>query len=109
MQIQKKNQNKQFLETQLISYCPLCHHSFSPHEAAVIGQGSDTHLLYIHCRHCASALVVLMLVNELGISSVGVVTDCTEADIIRCKDGQLVTTDDCLAVHAWLQAGCTVV
>lgn len=105
MQIKKTNQNKQPIDAQLVSYCPLCHHSFSPRQAAVIGQGGQIHLLYVNCQHCASALIVLLLVSEFGISSVGVVTDCTEGDIVRCKDTEPVSADDCLLLFELLKSG----
>ena len=109
MQIKKKNQNDPSLHTQLVSYCPLCHDSFSPRQAAVIGQVGSTHLLHVTCNRCTSSLVVLLLVSELGVSSVGVVTDLAETDVERFAAGLPVTMDDCLDLHALLHSGDQVV
>ena len=101
MQIQKKNQNEPLIRTQLVSYCPSCHASFTPRQAAVIDQTGSVHLLHMRCNHCLSSLVVLLLATEMGVSSVGVITDLTESDVERFSAAQPVSTDDCLAVHAY--------
>ncbi len=103
-----KNQNKkQFIENQeqLISYCPLCKRSFSPREAAVINSAGPAQLLHITCNFCASALVVLLFSEERGISSVGLLTDCTEADVSRMADTKPISADEVLGVHACLGNG----
>jgi hypothetical protein len=105
MQIKKKNHNESSADVQLVSYCPLCRHSFSPREAAVLGQGDTSHLLYVHCNFCSSSLVVLLLVNKLGISSVGVITDLTEEDVWQVKDAEPINADDCLEVYRALEDG----
>jgi formate dehydrogenase maturation protein FdhE len=99
MQIKKKNQNEAISDSQLVSYCPLCRVSFTPKEFVVIGESGQTHLLYVRCSHCTSSLVVLLLVHELCISSVGVVTDLTEDDVACFQNTDPLTADDCLGIH----------
>ncbi len=105
MQTKRKKQNEAIAESQLVSYCPMCRASFSPKEFMVIGQSGQTHLLYVRCSHCTSSLVVLLLVHELGISSVGVITDLTEDDVVSFKNTEPLTVDDCLEVHREVSCG----
>jgi len=100
MQTKRKNQNESspYLAS-LVSYCPLCNSSFSPSRAAVISEGNDSQLLHVTCKQCASSIVLLLLVGEVGVSSVGLITDLTEHDVTRFKNGATVSSDDLLDLH----------
>lgn len=87
----------------LISYCPLCHMHYSIRDAKVLEESEDTHLMHVVCRRCSSSIIVLMLSGELGVSSVGMVTDLTSEDVLKFKDTQTVEADDVLKLHVALQ------
>jgi len=101
-----KNSNSDHLFEGLkfVSYCPLCHSHFSPSEARLVDGNDDTRLLHVVCRVCSSSIVFLLLVGEVGISSVGLVTDLTSKDVLRFKDMHEITADDVLDVHNLLQS-----
>ena len=40
-----------------------------------------------------------MIANQMGISSVGLVTDLTYEDVVRFKDCKEITADDILEVY----------
>ena len=103
-----KNQNKKHFiqdQAQLISYCPLCKRSFSPREAALINSAGPAQLLHITCNFCATALIVLLFSEERGVSSVGLLTDCTEADVSRMTHTEPISADEVLGVHECLVGG----
>jgi len=85
-----------------VSYCPLCHAYFSPSEARILDGKGDTRLLHVVCRSCSSSIVFLLLIGEVGISSVGLITDLTGEDVLKFKDFEEVTADDVLDVHTML-------
>ncbi len=87
----------------LISYCPLCHTQYRIHEATVLEEHEDTHLMHVVCRRCSSSILILMLTGELGVSSVGLVTDLTGDDVIQLKSQERLTADDVLEIHVLLQ------
>ena len=100
MQTKRKNKNKPLPQmASLVSYCPLCNASFSPRQAAVIGEGGDTQLLHISCNHCTSSIVLLLLIGEVGVSSVGLVTDLTGGEVLRFKNSEAVSSDDLIDLH----------
>jgi hypothetical protein len=86
----------------LASYCPLCETRYNPMHAQVIGEEGETHLLYIRCRKCASSILALVLVNEIGVSSVGLVTDLTLEDVVHFRHARRLSIDDVLRTHEWL-------
>ncbi len=87
----------------LISYCPLCESSYNPREAKVLGEKEDSHLLHIQCGNCANAIIALVLISSVGVSSVGLVTDLGYEEVNRFKANAPVTTDDVIETHHLLQ------
>ena len=83
----------------LISYCPLCHTNFNPFKIKVLEEKGDSHLLHTECPCCHSSVVILVLASELGISSVGLVTDLTGDEVIKFKNFDAITSDDVIEIH----------
>ena len=88
---------------QLISYCPLCAMSYNPQEARILGEKEDSHLLHIQCGNCSNAIIALVLISSVGVSSVGLVTDLSFDDVLRFKNARPISTDDVIEVHDALQ------
>lgn len=87
----------------LISYCPLCESSYNPQEAKILGEKDDSHLLHIQCGNCSNAIIALVLISSVGVSSVGLVTDLRHDEVNRFKEAPAVSTDDVIEVHDALQ------
>ena len=87
----------------LISYCPLCEASYNPESAQVLGEKEDSHLLHIRCGNCSNAIIALVLISSVGVSSVGLVTDLDFHEVNRFKGGPSVSTDDVIDMHHALQ------
>ena len=83
----------------LVAYCPLCNKKFNPLEAQIVDEREEAYLVYLRCRQCYSSIVALMMSNPLGVTSVGLVTDLNNADLVKLKDGESVSDDDVLAMH----------
>ncbi len=101
MQTKRKNQDELFTSvSQLVSYCPLCDVSFYPEAVVVISEDRKIQLLHATCNHCYSSVVILLLNNERGVTSVGLVTDLTGEDVARFKDSECVSCNDVIELHA---------
>lgn len=87
----------------LISYCPLCESSYNPREARVLGEKDDSHLLHIQCGNCSNAIIALVLISSVGVSSVGLVTDLAFDEVNRYKEAAAVSTDDVIEAHHLLK------
>jgi len=86
----------------LITHCPICNLRYDPLEARVLEEGKNAHLLHIRCRHCQSAILAVIVTNNLGVSSVGLVTDLKGEDVLRFKKAKPISCDDVIEVHQFL-------
>ncbi|OGL74551.1 hypothetical protein A3C96_01310 [Candidatus Uhrbacteria bacterium RIFCSPHIGHO2_02_FULL_60_10] len=86
----------------LISYCPLCETSYAPEAAHVLGEKEDSHLLHIKCGRCSNAILALVFISQVGVSSVGLITDLDHHEVDRFKALPPVSTDDVIDTHSLL-------
>ncbi len=87
----------------LVSYCPVCETRYNPMHARVLGKDGETHLLHVQCKKCRNSILALVLVNQVGASSVGLLTDLTYEDVVRFKLNNQVSIDDVIDVHEFLE------
>ena len=88
----------------LVSFCPVCETRYNPMEARVLGSQGETHLLHVQCRKCLNSILALVLVNQVGASSVGLLTDLSYEDVLRFKANQKVVIDDVIEIHTLLRS-----
>lgn len=88
----------------LVSFCPVCETRYNPMEAKLLGEQGETHLLHVQCRKCQHSILVIVLVNQVGASSVGLLTDLSYDDVVRVKSGSWVSVDDVIEVHRLFQS-----
>ncbi|MBI4435531.1 hypothetical protein HY630_02575 [Candidatus Uhrbacteria bacterium] len=88
----------------LVSFCPVCETRYNPMEARVLGEQGETHLLHVQCRKCQNSILALVLVNQVGASSIGLLTDLSYEDVVRAKTSRCVSVDDVIGVHQMLEA-----
>ncbi len=87
-------------ENQVFSnYCPVCNLHYKPLEAKVLEEGINSHLLYIKCQNCQSAVLTLVLNSNLGLTSIGLITDLKSDEVFKFKDQKNITYDDILEFH----------
>ncbi|MFA5047606.1 MAG: hypothetical protein WC516_01045 [Patescibacteria group bacterium] len=89
----------------IISNCPVCHVPYNPMEARVLEENSSAHLIYIRCKNCQSAILALILTNNFGISSLGLITDLESQEVTRFIDGARVSSDDILSFYNLIKNG----
>jgi len=88
----------------IISFCPVCNAKYNPIEAKVLEEKDEAHLVHIKCRRCQSNVVALILTSNLGISSMGIVTDLDSEDVIKFKSSKAVSADDVIDIYKILQS-----
>ena len=84
-----------------IAQCPICQAKYEPFQAKVLEEGDGAHLVHVECTKCHGAVVAVIMSNQLGLSSVGMITDLTSQDVLRLKGGKPVSEDtvlDCFAL-----------
>jgi len=66
----------------------------------MLGEDRGTRLLHVQCRKCQNSVLALVLVNNVGASSVGLLTDLSYEDVLRFRTNKQVTVNDVIEVHA---------
>lgn len=89
----------------IISSCPVCNGRYAPGVLRVLEEKNDAHLVYLKCRRCQASVLAVVLANQLGVSSVGLVTDLDSSDILRVRRFSTINANDVLDVHAALTTG----
>ncbi|MFA5029462.1 MAG: hypothetical protein WC518_01775 [Patescibacteria group bacterium] len=87
----------------IVANCPVCHYHYNPGEAKVLEENEGAHLIYLKCRRCYSAILVLIMANNFGISSVGLITDLDSHEVMKFKAAKETNSDDVLSVHQLLE------
>ncbi|MBN1778905.1 MAG: hypothetical protein JW816_01670 [Candidatus Buchananbacteria bacterium] len=81
------------------SYCPVCNSKYNPVEAKILEERNDSHLIHIKCRNCSASIVALVIVGNMGVSSIGMVTDLQSDEVLKFKSSRPVTADEVLDFH----------
>ncbi len=87
----------------LVSYCPLCDSHYNLLEARILEEHESASLIYIRCRKCQSSILALILNNQLGVSSVGLITDLNADEVMYYRSSDDITEDDTLDAYQLLQ------
>ena len=87
---------------QIISRCPVCNNKHRPIEAKILEEKEDARLIYIKCRFCQASVLAVILAGNVGIISLGIVTDLDSDEVLKFKARSGVTSDDVLEVHQFL-------
>lgn len=74
-------------------------------ETKMLGEDGDTRLVYVQCGKCRHALLALVLVNQVGASSVGLLTDLSYEDVLRLRENPKVSVNDVIDLHRILEDG----
>ncbi len=94
-----------FEQLRVISSCPVCNRRYQHGVLQVLEEKDDAHLVYLKCQRCRSSVLAVVLANQMGVSSVGLVTDLDSADVLRLRRRSNVSTNDVLDVHQALTQG----
>ena len=78
----------------LVNKCPVCSEQYQPFQASIVEEKDEAQLVHIQCRKCASAIVALIVNGQMGLTSVGVITDLSSDDVERFKDAHSLNEQD---------------
>ena len=89
----------------LVSYCPVCDMRSKSMNARTLAAQGETKLMHIQCHKCANAFLAFVLVNQVGASSVGILTDLGYEDVVRFRSTKDVSVNDVIAAHEYFEKG----
>lgn len=87
----------------LVSYCPLCEHKYDVTSAKIIDEREDAQLLHITCNTCSASVLAVILMNHVGVTSVGLVSDLNTHEVLKFKDLKPIADDELLDLHTFLE------
>ncbi|MBI2475484.1 hypothetical protein HYV69_03615 [Candidatus Uhrbacteria bacterium] len=89
----------------LISFCPVCETRYKPSETKTLNEDDQTRLLHVQCSKCKHSVLALVLINKVGASSIGLLTDLVFDDVLKFRANRRVTVNDVIEIHTSLEAG----
>jgi transcription elongation factor Elf1 len=87
----------------LVSSCPLCGAKYTQECASIIEENKSAFLIHVQCQKCQSSVVSTMTRGQVGVSSVGLITDLTSDDVAKFHREQPLDSEDVLDLHDFLQ------
>lgn len=95
-------QNSLFQQIKLMKACPLCKSDYKEEALEIVEEGKGTHLVHLTCTHCQNAMLALIVISKLGMSSVGMLTDLNALDARRLNKKGAITEEQILHFHEYL-------
>ena len=91
------NDNQHF-----VSRCPFCSAEYDLDGSKVIAEEEESTMVYVTCTDCESSIIAIVAMSGLGIVSLGLVTDMTEADTKRLLREGAVSSNELLSMYEML-------
>ncbi len=82
--------------------CPVCGAGRDVLSYVPIGHDGDKTVVHITCAKCAGAAMVLVSHSDMGVMTVGVLTDTTAHEARKFLNEKIVSDNDVIAVHQYL-------
>ena len=87
----------------IITNCPMCGSKYDAEKnIKTIDRKDGMITFYLSCSQCKSSVIVAVMTEAFGITSVSIMTDIVENDI-RKIDGGFIKYDDVLEMHKFLE------
>lgn len=92
-------QNSLFDQLKLMKTCPLCTKEYTKDSVKIVEESIGTQLMHLTCGHCKNAMLAIFVSSNLGMSSVGMLTDLTAYDAKRLHRKEPISEEAVLALH----------
>jgi len=88
---------------QLINQCPICGQNYDTKATRLFLDKQAIHLVHITCGYCQSYFLAIVMELGRGISTIGVVTDLSFADIKRLHNQGSITIDEAIEGYEFIE------
>lgn len=92
----------QSLMPKIMQECPLCGKNYDQRSIRVVHEAEETKLIHVTCMSCRHAVAAYIMWSQLGISSVGMLTDLNAEELKQSVSKSSISADDVLHVHTML-------
>lgn len=87
----------------IVSHCPLCESQYDITQTRVLEEQDDAQLVHITCTQCKAGVLAVILLNQNGVSSIGLVSDLQTFEVSKFKTLNAITADEVLNLHKTLK------
>lgn len=88
----------------LMRNCPICKQEFSEGDIKIVEKQGDSSLVHVTCAKCLNAVLAVILISPFGMSSVGVITDLDEQDVMRMNNKASISEEDVLNFYQFVES-----
>lgn len=83
--------------------CLVCNKSQHVKKMLVLDEQDNKTVLHVVCDDCGGASLVHLSVGQMGVVSLGMMTDLEQSEARRLYQGKPLSTDDVFEVHRLLK------
>ncbi len=102
MEKKPTSSNSIFEKLRLMKKCPFCEHEYDVKKVVVLEEFGESHLVHVTCSACNSSILHIILVTQIGLNTMGIITDLTAEEVKRLRQTQGVTEDTLLGFHKFI-------
>jgi transcription elongation factor Elf1 len=88
---------------QALVRCLVCNKSQSSRKVIVLDEQERKTTLHVVCDQCGGASLVYLTLGQMGVVSLGVMTDLEQSEAKRLYQGDPLTSQDVFATHQYLK------
>lgn len=83
--------------------CPVCNKKYRTAKILVLDEDDKRTTLHMTCESCNAATIVFVSLGQLGVVSLGTLTDLEQSEARRVFQGEAVSADHVIEVHQFLK------
>lgn len=89
---------------QIVTNCPMCNFKYDgKKDIKIIDKKDGVIVFHLTCGQCKSSVVVAIVVEAFGMTSITAMTDIVEEDLKKINSG-FIEYDDVLEMHKFLES-----
>lgn len=91
-----------FEKLRLMKKCPFCEYAYDSRKVIVLEQYDENRLVHVTCSDCKSSILHIVLATQVGLNTMGIITDLTADEVRKLKHSRGVTSDSLLEFHKFI-------
>ncbi len=83
--------------------CPVCNKKYRQGKMLVIDEDEKRTTLHLTCEGCSASTIVFVSLGQLGVVSLGMLTDLEHSEARKVFQGEAISSDNVIEVHQFLK------
>jgi hypothetical protein len=86
-----------------LANCPACNFRYQPGNSIILGEDENRTVLHLSCKNCETAVLVFVSAGQVGIVSLGMLTDLDAEEAKRVFMKEAISADQVIQMHETLK------